>query len=76
VVVFHSPLEPLRCRTRRKAGRPLPRPPVPGRELPGFFARVSDPDTARLALRDWGVMRALTVTDAERAAAAEDAGVA
>jgi hypothetical protein len=45
---------------------------VPGRPLRGFFARVSDPDAARVALRDWGVMRALTVTDAERAATALD----
>ncbi|MEA2445626.1 MAG: hypothetical protein QOJ12_2918 [Thermoleophilales bacterium] len=76
VVVFREPLAPLACRTRRKPGRPLPRPPVPGRALPGFFARVCDPDAARLALRDWGVMRALTVTDAERAAAALDAKLA
>jgi hypothetical protein len=76
VVVFRAPLAPLHCRTRRKPGRPLPRPPVPGRELPGFFARVCDPDAARVALRDWGVMRPLTVTDAERASAADGAAVA
>lgn len=67
VVVFRAPLEPLACRRRRPGSRPMPRPPVPGRELPGFFARVRDPDAARLALRDWGVMRPLTVGDAERA---------
>lgn len=71
VVVFREPIAPLACR-RRKPGRPMPRPPVPGREVPGFFARVSDPDAARVALRDWGVMRPLTVTDAERAGAAVD----
>jgi hypothetical protein len=49
---------------------------VPGRALSGFFARVCDPGAARLALRDWGVMRALTVTDADRAAAALDAKLA
>ena len=76
VVVFREPLAPLACRARRKPGRPLPRPPVPGRAVPGFFARVCDPDAARLALRDWGVMRALTVTDAERAGVAERTAVA
>lgn len=76
VVVFRAPLAPLHCRTHRKPGRPLPRPPVPGRALPGFFARVCDPDAARVALRDWGVMRPLTVTDAERASAADGAAVA
>ena len=72
VVVFRDPIASLACRTRRRPGKPLPRPPVPGREVPGFFARVSDPDAARTALRDWGVMRPLTVTDAERAGAAVD----
>ncbi len=67
VVVFREPIAPLACRTRRKPGKPLPRPPVPGREVPGFFARVTDADAARVALRDWGVMRPLTVSDAERA---------
>ena len=66
VVVFREPLEPLACR-RRRGARPLPRPPVPGRPVPGFFARVRDPEAARVALRDWGVMRPLTVADAERA---------
>jgi hypothetical protein len=65
VVVFRTPIEPLAC--RRRSGRPLPRPPVPGREVAGFFARVRDPELARTALRDWGVMRPLTVGDAERA---------
>lgn len=72
VVVFREPIAPLACRTRRKPGKPLPRPPVPGRDVPGFFARVSNPDAARVALRDWGVMRPLTVTDAERAGTAVD----
>jgi hypothetical protein len=35
--------------------------------MPGFFTRVTDPDAARSALRDWGVMRGLTVADAEHA---------
>jgi hypothetical protein len=63
VVVFREPLAPLACRTRRK---PLPRPPVPGRPLAGFFARVTDADAARSALRDWGILRPLTTTDAQR----------
>ena len=67
VFVFHNTLEPLACRRRRAGSRPLPRPPVPGRPLSGFFARVCDPDAARSALRDWGVMRPLTVSDAEQA---------
>ena len=67
VVVFRRPLEPLACR-RSRSRRPLPRPPVEGREVPGFFARVCDADAARVALRDWGVMRPLTVADAKRAA--------
>jgi hypothetical protein len=71
VVVFRRPLEPLACR-RNRSRRPLPRPPVPGREVPGFFARVCDGDAARVALRDWGVMRPLTVADAERAAVPVD----
>ena len=68
VVVFRRPLEPLDCR-RSRSRRPLPRPPVEGREVPGFFARVCDPDAARVALRDWGVLRPLSVADAERAGA-------
>lgn len=74
VVVFRQPLEPLACR-RRRARRPMPRPPVPGRPLAGFFAQVCDPSAARSALRDWGVMRPLTVADAERAGVAVDARV-
>src|SRR4051812_42537772 len=70
VVVFRSDLPALSCRRRRPGARPLPRPPVPGRPVPGFFARVRDADAARTALRDWGVMRPLTVLDAERAGAA------
>ena len=66
VVVFRRPLPALDCR-RLRSRRSLPRPPVAGREVPGLFARVCDPDAARLALRDWGVMRPLTVGDAERA---------
>jgi hypothetical protein len=69
VVVFRSPLEPLACRRRKPGSRPLPRPPVPGRDVPGFFARVRDPEAARVALRDWGVMRPLTVADAKQAGA-------
>ena len=76
VVVFRSPLEALACRRRKPGSRPLPRPPVAGREVPGFFARVCDPDAARIALRDWGVMRPLTVDDAERAGVAVDPPVA
>ena len=68
VVVFRRPLEPLDCR-RTRSRRPLPRPPVAGREVLGFFARVCDPGAARVALRDWGVMRPLTVADASRAGA-------
>jgi hypothetical protein len=67
VVVFRQPLAPLACRRRRAGARPLPRPPVAGRPVPGFFARVRDADAARSALRDWGVMRPLTVSDAARA---------
>jgi hypothetical protein len=67
VVVFRDALPPLACRRRKPGSRPLPRPPVAGRPVPGFFARVRDADTARSALRDWGVMRPLTVSDAERA---------
>ena len=63
VVVFDRPLPAPSC---RRAPRKAPRPPLPGRELPGFFARVRDPEAVRQALRDWGVMRPLTVTDAER----------
>lgn len=73
VVVFRTPIEPLACRRRKPGSRPLPRPPVPGREVPGFFARVSDPEAARVALRDWGAMRPLTVSDAERASVADPA---
>jgi hypothetical protein len=73
VVVFRSPLPPPACRRRRPGARSLPRPPVPGRELAGFFARVSDPEAARVALRDWDVMRSLTVGDAERAGVADRA---
>jgi hypothetical protein len=75
VVVFHAPLAPLACRARRKPGRPMPRPPVPGREVQGFFARVRDADAARVALRDWGVMRPLTVADAERVGEAQQTPV-
>lgn len=39
--------------------------PVDGR--PGFLTRACDPEATRTALRDWGVMRRLTVADAERA---------
>ena len=67
VVVFRDALPPLACRRRRPGSRPLPRPPVPGRPLSGFFARVRDADAARSALRDWGVFRPLTVSDAARA---------
>src|SRR5215208_8100600 len=67
VFVFRQPLAPLACRRRKPGSRPLPRPPVPGRPLTGFFARVRDADAARSALRDWGVFRPLTVSDAERA---------
>jgi hypothetical protein len=67
VVVFRTPLDALACRRRKPGSRPLPRPPVAGREVPGFFARVRDPEAARIALRDWGVMRPLTVGDAARA---------
>lgn len=74
VVVFREPLAPLACR-RRRARRAMPRPPVPGRPLAGFFARACDPGAARSALRDWGVMRPLTVADAERAGAAVDVPV-
>jgi hypothetical protein len=70
VLVFRHPLAPLACRRRRPGARALPRPPVVGRPVPGFFARVRDADAARTALRDWGVFRALTVSDAERAGAA------
>jgi hypothetical protein len=76
VVVFRSALQPFACRGRRPGSRPLPRPPVPGRPVPGFFARVRDADAARSALRDWGVMRPLTVSDAERAGAAVPGGSA
>jgi hypothetical protein len=69
VVVFRSDLPALSCRRHRPGARPLPRPPVPGRPVPGFFARVRDADAARSALRDWGVMRPLTVSDAARAGA-------
>ena len=72
VVVFREPLAALACRRRKPGARPLPRPPVRGRPVPGFFARVRDPDAARSALRDWGVMRPLTVSDAQRAGAAVD----
>jgi hypothetical protein len=72
VVVFRSDLAALACRRRRPGARPLPRPPVAGRPVPGFFARVRDADAARSALRDWGVMRPLTVGDAARAGAAVD----
>jgi hypothetical protein len=72
VFVFRSALAPLNCRRRRAGSRPLPRPPVPGRPVSGFFARVRDADAARSALRDWGVMRPLTVSDAARAGAAVD----
>jgi hypothetical protein len=65
VVVFRRPIEPLGCR-RNRSRRPMPRPPVAGREVPGFFARVCDPDGARSALRDWGVLRPLSVGDAQR----------
>jgi hypothetical protein len=64
VVVFDRPLAAPVC--RRRTPRSAPRPPVPGRELPGFFAHVTDPESARHALRDWGVMRPMTVADAER----------
>jgi hypothetical protein len=67
VFVFRNALVPLACRRRRAGSRPLPRPPVPGRPLAGFFARVRDADAARSGLRDWGVMRPLTVSDAARA---------
>lgn len=67
VVVFRDALPPLACRRRKPGSRPLPRPPVPGRPVPGFFARVRDADRARSALRDWGVMRPLNLSDAERA---------
>jgi hypothetical protein len=70
VVVFRSDLPALTCRRRRPGARPLPRPPVAGRPVPGFFARVRESDAARTALRDWGVMRPLTVGDAARAGAA------
>jgi len=70
VFVFRQPLAPLACRRRRPGARPLPRPPVARRPVPGFFARVRDADAARIALRDWGVFRPLTVSDAERAGAA------
>lgn len=73
VVVFRTPTPPLACRRRKPGSRPLPRPPVPGRPVPGFFARVCDPEAARIALRDWGVMRPLTVDDAQRAATADPA---
>jgi hypothetical protein len=66
VVVFERPLPVPSC--RRRPPRGAPRPPLPGRELPGFFAHVRDPEAARQALRDWGVMRPLTVADAERVA--------
>jgi hypothetical protein len=69
VVVFRDALPALDCRRRRPGARPLPRPPVAGRTVPGFFARVRDADAARSALRDWGVMRPLTVSDAARAGA-------
>ena len=69
VVVFRSDLPALSCQRRRPGARPLPRPPVAGRPVPGFFARVRDADAARSALRDWGVMRPLTVSDAARAGA-------
>src|SRR5215217_318998 len=59
VVVFRDALPPLACRRRRPGARALPRPPVPGRPVPGFFARVRHADAARTALRDWGVMRPL-----------------
>jgi len=71
VVVFRDALPALACRKRRPGARPLPRPPVAGRPVPGFFARVRDADAARSALRDWGVMRPLTVSDATRAGAAD-----
>jgi hypothetical protein len=64
VVVFDRPLP--KPAVRRRAPRAAPRPPRHDRELPGFFAHVCDPDSARTALRDWGVMRPLTVADAER----------
>src|SRR5215218_5973974 len=69
VVVFRSDLPALACRRRRPGARPLPRPPVAGRPVPGFFARVRDANAARSALRDWGVFRPLTVSDAARAGA-------
>lgn len=73
VVVFRAPLEPLACRRRKPGSRALPRPPVPGRDVPGFFARVRDTEAARIALRDWGVMRPLTVSHAQQAGAVADA---
>jgi hypothetical protein len=63
VVVFSEPLPGPACRGRGGAGSRSPRS---GRPMPGFFTRASDPDAARVALRDWGVMRGLTVADAER----------
>jgi hypothetical protein len=67
VVVLEQPLAAPGC--RRRAPKGAPRPPLAGRELPGFFAHVCDPDAARRALRDWGVMRPLTISDAERVSA-------
>jgi hypothetical protein len=66
VVVLDRPLDAPAC--RRRAPKGSPRPPLRGRELRGFFAHVCDPEAARQALRDWGVMRPLTVADAERVA--------
>jgi len=74
VFVFRDPLAPLACRARRPGSRPLPRPPVAGRPVSGFFARVGEADAARSALRDWGVMRPLTVSDAQRAGVGVAAG--
>jgi hypothetical protein len=66
-VVFR---EPLAVRPRGRRGRRLITGP-----LPGFFARAAAPGAARSALRDWGVMRPLTVADAQHAGAAPAAAL-
>ena len=60
----------MACRAASPAGR-CPAPPVPSRPVRAA-SRARTSDAARSALRDWGVMRPLTVSDAERASAAVD----
>ncbi len=59
VVVFTEPIPAPNCRGRNRDLREH-------RRWPGFFAHLCDPSAGRDALREWGVMRGLTVADAER----------